>query len=127
MDSGLSTGRPCHFMSISGGNKVMSVGMCDILYELSRSSCTFVSSTKGFLETSAGISHTNSNVANYFETTELRNWREIYSIRKDSVVFGRSTYQKKYLISLNFSIVCCVKAVILFAPIPIADRKMVIF
>ena len=39
------TGRPCHFMSISGGNKVMSVGRylpCAILYELSRSSRTFV-------------------------------------------------------------------------------------
>jgi hypothetical protein len=36
---------------------------------------------------SVGINHTNSNVANCFETTELRNWRESYSSRIDSILF----------------------------------------
>jgi len=36
---------------------------------------------------SVGINHTNSNEANCFETTELRNWRESYSSRIDSILF----------------------------------------
>ena len=47
----------------------------------------FYSSAKAFLNTRQGISHTNSNVANCFETTELRNWQESHSSQKDSFYF----------------------------------------